>query len=203
MKQSFIISIFLLILCIIISQVAHYYLQQTIVEGNTNTPASGSPAVPTFITKYMSDILNNSYLNNTHINNIKTSAIFANTIKPVTNKGELIVYLKVLQTQLNATNSPPLPQLTFFCISIPAAFKLFYLPPPNIPIPYNKLHATMPDIFPTSVPYTQIQTICILWQQTMLLFSPKGPIIDPRNDTFNEIINGYISQINNAIIVYP
>jgi len=202
---------------------AQYYLQKRVVEGIgvsslfgrvTRPPPTTSPAptpppnTPAFITKYISEIKTNNYLSNRDIIEIFTSAGYANGVKSVTKRSELIDYLKLLKKQLDISTTPPLPQMTFFCISIPSAFNLFYMPDPTAdvnnnkftPVPYNKLHGTMVDIFPNSIPYSKIQIMCILWKQVMFLFNPSGPIIDPRNDTFNEIINSYIKQINNIII---
>jgi hypothetical protein len=214
MKQSFIISIFLLIICILISQSVDYYLHENIIEGfNWNfwrlptwsysppppPPPTSSPFTPKFIVNYVSAILKNKYLSNSKIQQIYTTASLANNVPPVKSKQNLIDFLKLLQTNLNDPAVPPIPQLVYFAISIPRAFQLFYFPEDTIPVPYNKLHSNMVDIFPTSKEYTKIQTICILWQQSMLLLTPNGQIIDPRHDTFVSIINDYIKNINKCI----
>jgi hypothetical protein len=220
--MKFIISIFLLILCILISQSVDYYLHQSIIEGfpnfqfhlrlpvfglnarhspqNTpqNTPPKPPEKTPNFIVKYISNISTSTNISSTEIQKIYTAVKFANNVQAVKTKQNLLGYLSLLKVQLNGT-SPPLAQLIFFSISLPAAFELFFFPDDEIPVPYNKLNATMGDIFPNSVPYTQIQIMCILWQQSMVLFTPSGPIIDPRNDTFEKIISGYISKINTSI----
>jgi hypothetical protein len=224
--MKFIISIFLLILCILISQSVDYYLHQSIIEGFPNfrfhlklpifglnarhspqntpqkTPPTPPPNTPNFIVKYISNIKTNNYLTDTEIQKIYTAVAYANkyanNVPAIKTKQNLLDYLSLLKAQLNGT-SPPLAQLIFFSISLPAAFELFFFPDDEIPVPYNKLNATMGDIFPNSVPYTQIQIMCILWQQSMVLFTPSGPIIDPRNDTFQKIISGYISKINTSI----
>jgi hypothetical protein len=163
-------------------------------------PPTPSPNTPNFIIDYVSKIQTQKYLSNKDISDIYSASRLANNDQlTVRSKSNLDGYLKLLQEQLNASNTPPLPQITFFCVSIPSAFRLFFMPDDTIPIPYNKLHATMPDVFPNSVPYTQIQIICILWKHIRVLFSPSGPIIDPRNDKFNEIVKNYIAQINNAV----
>jgi hypothetical protein len=160
---------------------------------------TASPDTPKFITNYVSQIITNKYLSNTNIQSIYSAAKYANNVPPVKTKQNLIDYLKVLQKQLNEPQVPPIPQLVYFCISIPRAFKLFYFPEDTIPVPYNKLHETMSDIFPTCKEYTQIQMMCIYWQQSMLLLTPSGTIMDPRNDIFIQVINNYIENINISI----
>ena len=234
--MKFIISIFLLILCIIISQSVDYYLQQSVIEGIKNIdidmskfqdhtksitsnikkqakrltanpqttllieplliePTSTQPN-PKFIEKYISDIKGYEGVN---ISEINTALAYAKNVEPINTKEDLSDYLAKLQTGLSGTTTSKIPQLVFFAISLPRAFKLFFFPDEKIPVPYNKLHANMTDIFPNSRPYTQIQIMCILWQQSMVLFTPSGPIINPNNDTFQAIIDSYITQIQDAI----
>lgn len=209
MKQSFIISIFLLILCIIISQGTHIYLHSTIIEDfkfpnpfamMTPPPTTAPPQnIPKFIANYISHVSTSNYLNNTQIQKIYTTVSYAVNTPSVTTASQLVSYLKVLKTQINASDVPALPQLSYFCVSLPNAIGNFYLPDDTVPVPYNKLHAKYPDIFPSSIPFTQIVILYINWQQSMFLFETNGPILDPRSSVFSDIINNYISQINNSI----
>lgn len=214
--MKFIISIFLLILCIVISQSVDYYLQRDPVEGffdrlfgkkkrknipppTTTPPPTAPPQTPLFIEKYVYDIETNKYLENVQINDMYTSVKYALNVPTIKTKQNMVDYLNLLETQLNGVYTPPLPNLIYFCISLPSAFKSFYLPDETIPIPYNKLHSDMKDIFPHSAAYKQIQTLCILWNFSMILLTPSGPVMDPKSEIFMNIIGGYISQIKYGV----
>lgn len=193
--MKFIISIFLLILCIVVSQTAYYYLQEPIIEGNVS---SG----PKFIEKYVNKITNQ----NTYKSGIYNSVRDANNVTAIENKQQMKLYLNNLKSKIDgATNSQnSLYALTYFSVSLPTAFRYFFLPDDTVPVPYNKLHSERPDIFPSSKYYTNIQKLCILWQQSMLLFTPEGRIIQPGTPLFNTIIsssedNGYLLALKNII----
>ena len=257
MNSSFIITIFLLLACIILSQVTDYYLSSLIEDSNTviegargrrrsrgstrskrkkrkgrrkrrtiviqpeqPAPTTTPPVIPVenapnIIKKYLSDVKTAGFLNTPQIQNIYNNSISpaigkegfsegitnsnSNEIKPIRTIEEMNKYLVSLQEKLNGLDSPPLHQLIYFCVSLPYAFKNFFLPDQSIPIPYNKLLASMPDIFRNSKYYTQIQMMCIQWQQCMLLFVPSTNIGDPRSELYINVINQYISQINKNI----
>jgi len=211
--MKFIISISLLILCIIISQSVDYYLQRDLVEGlffdrlfgkkkkNNPPPTTTSPPpkTPLFIEKYAYDIETNKYLEKVQINDMYTSVKYALNVPTIKTKQNMVDYLNLLERQLNGIYTPPIPNLIYFCISLPSAFHSFYLPDDTIPIPYNKLHSEMKDIFPHSAAYKQIQTLCVLWNLSMILLTPSGPIMDPKSEIFINIIGGYISQIKYGV----
>lgn len=212
--MKFIISISLLILCIVISQSVDYYLQCDPVEGffnslfgrskrkkttlpTTTPPPTAPPKTPLFIEKYVYDTSTaNKYLDNVQINDIYTSVKYAMNVPTIQTKQHMLDYLNLLETQLNGK---PLPNLIYFCISLPSAFKSFYLPDDTIPIPYNELHSKNKDIFPHSASYKQVQTLSILWNFSMILLTPSGPIMDPKSEIFMDIIGGYISQIKDGV----
>jgi hypothetical protein len=250
MNSSFIITIFLLLACIILSQVTDYYLSSLIEDSNTviegargrrrsrgkstrsrrkstrskrkkrkgrrkrrtiviqpsqPAPTTTPPVIPVentpnIIKKYLSDVKTAGFLNTPQIQKIYNNSISsAVDIRPITTIAEMNSYLVSLQEKINGFDTPPLSQIIYFCVSLPYAFKNFFLPDQSIPIPYNKLLATMPDIFRNSKYYTQIQMMCIQWQQCMLLFVPSTNIGDPRSELYINIMNQYISQINKNI----
>jgi len=235
MKSSFIITIFLLLSCIILSQATEYYLtclfenSNKIIEGRRGrrrrrrrerkrlaneaekkrlagifipAPTTTPPVIPVentpnVVKKYLSDLKNADFLNAPQIQNIYNNSISsAVDIKPINTIEEMNSYLVSLQEKLNGLDTPPLNQIIYFCVSLPYAFKNFFLPDQTIPIPYNKLYAEMPNIFKNSKYYTQIQMMCIQWQQCMLLFLPITNMGDPRTDVYISVFNQYISQIN-------
>ena len=215
MKQTFIISIFLLVLCIIISQWVGYVV---VVEGYRNTRTTTKPKtttkpatttkptttptptttppepVPQFIMNYKSST--STYLSPTQIqDSIHVPAAYASKVPTINSAANLQDYLKFLKKHFDTNNN--LLSMIYFCVSLPSAFAKFYTPTSSIP--YNQLQVNMPDIFRKSEPYTQIQTMCILWKQSMNLFAPSGPIIDPTSTLFTVISTDYINQIKECI----
>ena len=198
MNSSFIITIFLLLVCILLSQATEYYLTYSIEKSNTQIESFENP--PNLIKKYLSDAKNLNYLSTPQIQNIYNNSInSAMQIKPITDIEKMNRYLVSLQEKINGFDTPPLNQIIYFCISLPYAFKHFFLPNQTIPIPYNSLYKKMPQIFKKSQYYTQIQILCIQWQQCMLLFVPSTNMGDPRTEVYINVMNQYISQINACI----
>jgi len=191
MKSSFIITIFLLLTCIVLSQSTEYYLNCIIEESDkliepyvrnkpknnqpknnqpknskpksivqasksiakTYVPAPTTPppvvveTTPNIIKKYLSDIKNANFLSTAQLQNIYGSIDYAMKQKSISNIDEMNKYLVFLQEKLNGIDSPPLNQIIYFCVSLPYAFNKFFMPDQKIPVPYNKLYATMSNIF--------------------------------------------------------
>jgi hypothetical protein len=196
--MKFIISIFLLILCIVVSQTAYYYLQEPTIEGNTTEP----PNTPAFIKKYLKKLTSEPI----YRSGIYTTVTQANSVTAIEEKEQMKTYLSALKNRIDGATDDKnsLYTLIYFSLSLPTAFQYFFLPDDTIPIPYNKLHAERPDIFPSSKYYTNIQKICILWQQSILLLTPEGGIIQPNTPIFKSIVsssedNGYLFELKDII----
>ena len=233
MNSSFIITIFLLLTCIILSQATEYYLRyliedsNTIIEGRRGRKRKGKKMkvaqpiqsevkqsdksevkvvtlTPDIISRSLSALhtknTTETFLSTPEIQHIYNNSVSsALVIKPISTIKQMNTYLLLLQEKLNGLDSPPLNQIIYFCVSLPYAFKNFFVPDQSIAVPYNKLLVKMPDIFRNSKYYTQIQMICIQWQQCMLIFNPSPNIGDPRSEVYINVMNQYISQINTNI----